>query len=343
MTLCLKPLTTPAPSLARVTKIPALNRPADGAADNIASTFLADMVAGLSKSPKQTSPKYFYDARGSELFEQIMRLPEYYPTRTEMGLLTAHAMELADFCGPNCLLVEPGAGNLAKVRLLLKNLQSPAGFIPVDVSGSHLHHAAHELRLEQPGLNVLPVCADFTTGISLPHVASDRRVVFFPGSTLGNFEPHEADRLLASFAQLAGQGGGIILGVDLRKDPAILVPAYDDAQGVTAAFNKNLLHRLRDELAAEVNPEQFAHRALYIDDLGRVEMHLVSLVAQTISLGGHSFQLEVGETIHTENSYKQDLVELVARCENLGLQAARILIDSRQWFAVLCLSVGKTT
>lgn len=333
------PLTVPAPSLARVTKQPAGNRPAD--LDT--SVFLADMIAGLSKSPKQTSPKYFYDARGSALFEQIMELPEYYPTRTEMGILAAHAQDLADFCGPNCLLVEPGAGNLAKVRLFLKNLRSPAVFIPLDVSGSHLTQAAHGLRLEQPGLKVLPVCADFTAGISLPSVDSDRKVVFFPGSTLGNFEPQEANRLLASFARVAGKGGGIILGVDLRKDPSILVPAYDDAQGVTAAFNKNLLVRMREELGAELDLDQFVHRALYHEELGRVEMHLVSPVRQTIRLGRHVFQLQAGESIHTENSYKQDLTELVARCETLGLRAERILTDSRRWFAVLCLSVAKTS
>lgn len=333
-----QPLTVPAPSLARVTKQPAGHRPAD--LDT--SVFLADMIAGLSKSPKQTSPKYFYDARGSALFEQIMELPEYYPTRTEMGILSAHAEDLADFCGPNCLLVEPGAGNLAKVRLFLKNLRSPAGFIPLDVSGIHLSQAAHGLRLEQPALKVLPVCADFTAGFSLPQVPSDRKVVFFPGSTLGNFEPHEANRLLASFAQVAGKDGGIILGVDLRKHPSILVPAYDDAQGVTAAFNKNLLFRMREELGAELDPDRFSHRALYNEELGRVEMHLVSTVRQTIQLGRHIFQLEAGETIHTENSYKQDLAELVARCESFGLRAERILTDSRQWFAVLCLSVDQT-
>lgn len=318
-------------SASRVTKASATARK---------SPFLADMLSGLSKTPKRTPPKYFYDEKGSELFEQITRLPEYYPTRTEMGILSDNVGDLADFCGPECLLVEPGAGNLTKARLILDRLKSPAAFIPLDVSGAHLRQAATVLRGERPGLNVVPLCADFTTGISLPAIRSRKRVIFFPGSTLGNFEPHEADRLLASFAALAGEGGGIILGVDLRKDASILVPAYDDAQGVTAAFNKNLLVRMRDELGAQVEVDHFAHRAVYNPELGRVEMHLVSLRNQTIRLADKTFQLTEGETIHTENSYKQDIQELAGRCARIGLRVDKVLTDSRAWFAVLCLSVA---
>ena len=323
-----------APAAARVTRT---MRP-----QGLKAAFLRDMIAGLSKSPKQTSPKYFYDARGSELFERIMELPEYYPTRTETDILSRHAQDLADFCGPRCLLVEPGAGNLAKVRHFLGQLESPAAYVPLDVSCDHLNQAAKRLRRERPDLEIVPVCADFTSGISLPSIESERRVVFFPGSTLGNFEPKEADRLLASFTALAGEGGGIILGVDLRKDPSILVPAYDDASGVTAAFNKNLLVRLRDELGAGVDVDQFSHLARYDEALGRIEMHLVSNTDQTIRLGGLNFQLTKGETIHTENSYKQDLGALESRCARLGMRVDKVLTDPRQWFAVLCLEVAET-
>jgi len=225
--------------------------------------FRADVLRGLARPQKRLPSKYFYDAVGSKLFDRICELDEYYPTRTELGILRTHAPEMAERCGPRCLLIELGAGSLTKVRLLLDRLDRPAGFVPVDVSGEHLESAADELRGEYRRLDVHPVCADFTADFAVPARACHRRVVYFPGSTLGNFEPAEADDLLRNVARLVGPGGGLLLGVDLRKDRRVLEAAYDDSLGVTAAFNRNLLARIDRELDADFDPDSFRHRAFY--------------------------------------------------------------------------------
>ena len=212
--------------------------------------FRADVLAGLSRPQKRLPAKYFYDAAGSRLFDAITELPEYYPTRTELAILRAHAGEIARRCGPRCLLVELGAGSLTKVRLLLDHLDCPAGYVPVDVSGDHLRAAAAALADDYPALAVTPVAADFTRPFGLPAIDAARRVVFFPGSTLGNFDPPEADALLCRVARLVGPEGGLLLGIDLRKDVGVLERAYNDAAGVTATFDRNLLVRINRELTA---------------------------------------------------------------------------------------------
>jgi len=299
--------------------------------------FRADVLAGLSRPQKRLSAKYFYDAAGSQLFDRITELDEYYPTRTELGIMHKHAAAMAGCCGPRCLLIELGAGSLVKARLLLDRLDRPAGFVPVDVSGDHLADAARQLALDYPELPIAPVVADFTGDFPLPALPSARRVVYFPGSTLGNFEPADADALLRRTAALVGPGGGLLLGVDLRKDVAVLECAYDDAAGVTAAFNLNLLTRMNRELDADFDPDGFEHRAFYNPARSRVEMHLRSRVAQRVSVGGVAFDFRAGETIHTENSHKYDVRELTARALACGWRVEAVWTDPRDYFAVLSL------
>ncbi len=300
--------------------------------------FRADVLAGLSRPRKRLPAKYFYDAAGSRLFDAITELPEYYPTRTELGILRERAGEMAARCGPRCLLVELGAGSLTKVRLLLDQLDRPAGYVPVDVSGDHLRSAAAALADDYPELGVTPVVADFTRAFALPDVPAARRVVFFPGSTIGNFDPSEADALLRRVARLVGPGGGLLLGIDLRKDVAVLERAYNDAAGVTAAFNRNLLVRVNRELGADFDPAAFHHVAFYNRDRSRIEMHLVSDTAQRVRVGKAVFDFRAGESIHTENSYKYDVAEFAARAAACGLRLDEAWTDPRTDFAVLYLT-----
>lgn len=300
--------------------------------------FLADVREGLSAPQKRLSPKYFYDRAGSRLFDQITELPEYYPTRTELGIMRARAGEMARRCGPRCLLVELGAGSLTKVRLLLDRLDRPAGYVPVDVSGEHLSAAAAALADDYPALTVGPVVADFTRSFRLPDVDAARRVVFFPGSTLGNFDPPEANALLRRVARLVGHGSGLLLGIDLRKNVAVLEAAYNDAAGVTAAFNRNLLARINRELGADFDPVAFKHVAFYNRERSRIEMHLVSAIAQRVRIGKAVFDFRAGESIHTENSYKYDIAEFADRAAACGLRLDETWTDARDYFAVLYLT-----
>jgi dimethylhistidine N-methyltransferase len=302
--------------------------------------FRADVLAGLSRPQKRLPAKYFYDAAGSRLFDAITELPEYYPTRTELGILRAHAGEIAGRCGPRCLLVELGAGSLTKVRFLLDRLDRPAGYVPVDVSGDHLHSAAAALADDYPALEVAPVVADFTRPFALPDLPAVRRVAFFPGSTIGNFDPPETGALLRRVARLVGPGGGLLLGIDLRKDVAVLDRAYNDAAGVTAAFNRNLLVRINRELGADFDPDAFRHVALYNCERSRIEMHLVSSAAHWVRVGAAVFDFRAGESIHTENSYKYDVGEFAARAAACGLRLDETWTDTQNYFAVLYLSVA---
>jgi dimethylhistidine N-methyltransferase len=304
--------------------------------------FRADVLAGLARPRKRLPSKYFYDAEGSRLFDEITELDEYYPTRTELGIMRRHAGAMAERCGPRCLLVELGAGSLVKVRLLLDRLDRPAGYVPVDVSGDHLEAAAAALECDYQDLPILPVCADFTAAFPLPAVPAARRVVYFPGSTIGNFDPSEADALLRGIARLVGRGGGLLLGVDLRKDVAVLEAAYNDRRGVTAAFNRNLLVRINRELGADFDPAAFIHRAFFNRERSRIEMHLVSRSAQKVWVGGAAFAFRAGETIHTENSYKYDLDELTRRAARCGLHIRQAWTDENEYFAVLDLVAEAT-
>jgi L-histidine N-alpha-methyltransferase len=300
--------------------------------------FLADVLAGLSRSQKRLPSKYFYDAAGSRLFDRITELAEYYPTRTELAIMRTHAGAMAARCGPRCLLIELGAGSLFKVRLLIDRLDRPAGYVPVDMSGDHLRGAAKELAGDYPGLGVYPVVADFTRSFEAPLVPAARRVVYFPGSTIGNFDPCEADELLGRVARLVGPGGGLLLGLDLRKETAVLERAYDDARGVTAAFNRNLLVRINRELGADFDPAAFRHRAFYNRERARIEMHLVSATDQWVRVGDATFAFNAGESIHTENSYKYDLIDFARRATKCGLRAEATWTDANRHFAVLFLT-----
>ena len=296
--------------------------------------FGRDVRLALAARPRSISPKYFYDAEGSALFDRICELPEYYPTRTELAILAGNAREIAAQMGPGAQIVEFGAGSLHKVRLLLDAMKEPAGYLPIDISAEHMARSAAGLRRDYPGLRVEPVFADYTQEFQLPAAWSPgRRIGFFPGSTIGNFTPHEALHFLERTARLL-RGGALLLGADLIKDPAVLHAAYNDAQGVTAAFNLNLLARANRELNTDFVLEQFAHSAFYNAPLQRIEMHLVSRCAQTIALDGERYGFDEGETLHTENSYKFTPQGLRRLAERAGFRAGPAWTDPERLFCV---------
>ena len=301
----------------------------------MSSTFLMDVVQGLTGTPKRLPSKYFYDRRGSELFERICELDEYYLTRTELLILRRHAADMAEAIGPGALLIEPGSGNSHKARLLLEHLRDPVGYVPVDISREHMTRWVARLAADFPGLYIVPTVGDFCADFNVPPVpGTRRRVVYFPGSTIGNFTPDEATRWLGRMARITGAGGGLLIGVDLKKDVATLEAAYNDRAGVTRAFNLNLLSRLKSDLGADVRPDRFEHRAFYNADEGRIEMHLVSTQRQTIRLDHTVIELKPGETIHTENSYKYDLEQFAAIAARSGWRRAAYWTDDQELFSV---------
>lgn len=278
-----------------------------------APEFAAAVLAGLSQPQKIIPARFFYDRAGSELFEAITELPEYYPTRTEIGILTEHAADIAAAVGPGRAVIEFGSGSSAKTPLLLRAI-APAAYVPVDISAEFLAASANALAADFPGLPVIPVAADFTAPFRMPaSIAALPKLGFFPGSTLGNLAPAAAIDLLRSFAATLGPQSWLVIGIDLApgpgKSPEMLEAAYDDAQGVTAAFNLNLLHRINRELGGTIRIDDFAHRAAWNADLGRIEMHLVAVRDTQFIAAGAAFTLAAGETIHTENSYKWTLPE----------------------------------
>lgn len=299
------------------------------------SEFGRELQAGLSRRARSVSPKFFYDVEGSALFDRICELPEYYPTRTELGILTDCAAEIAQQIGPNAEIIEFGAGSLTKVRLLLDALETPRRYLPIDISGEHLEAAAERLRADYPQLVVQPVAADYTMPLVLPAPGegAGRRVGFFPGSTLGNFTPDEALNFLQLAARLL-RGGGLLLGVDLVKDPALLHAAYNDAQGVTAAFNLNLLRRANAELGADFDLDAFDHAAFYNAPLQRIEMHLVSRCAQSVVLNGETFAFAEGETLHTEHSHKFTVDGLRSLAVRAGFRPVAVWTDPERLFSV---------
>jgi L-histidine Nalpha-methyltransferase len=303
-----------------------------GAADE---EFTRTVLDGLSRSPKALPAKLLYDARGSRLFDRICELEEYYPTRTEIGILADRAAEIGRLAGPGAVLVELGSGSSVKVRLVLDQLKAPAAYIPIDISAEHLESAAAALKADYPELPIVPVAADFTRSIRLPDIADGgRRVGFFPGSTIGNFEPAEAEGFLRRLRALLGGGARLVLGVDLKKEEGVLNAAYDDAAGVTAAFNLNLLQRINREAGGDFDPDGFAHRGFYNRDKGRVEMHLVSRRDQLVTVAGETIRFAAGETIHTESSYKYALDEFAGLAERAGWRALRRWTDAKQLFSV---------
>ena len=299
-----------------------------------AGNFLEDVIAGLSLPRKALPPKYFYDARGSELFEAICRLPGYYPTRAELALTEAHAEGIAQFAGPGCELIEYGSGSSTKTRLLIGRLR-PAAYVPVDISGSALRGAAAHLSAEFPWLHIRAVTGDFSRPLAIPAFDGEgRKVVYFPGSTIGNLSREEALSFLHMTRGQVGPSGAMLVGVDLKKDPNLLHAAYNDAQGVTARFNLNLLARINTELGGDFVPEKFAHYAFYNVAEGRIEMHLSSLEPQVANVGRHRFTFAAGETIHTENSCKYSVAEFQALAAQAGFRGEKVWMDDAGLFSL---------
>lgn len=312
-----------------------------GAAPRLApqDAFEADACEGLNSEPKWLAPKYFYDAAGSALFEQITKLPEYYPTRTELALLTGRGPELAKALGPGCVLIEFGAGSGLKAELLLKSLEAPAGYAAIEISQTALAATAARLAAAFPKLPIRLIEADFSAGEALPQgLPAGRRVGFFPGSTIGNMTPKEAEAFLAARRRMLGPGAAFLAGVDLAKDPAILLPAYDDAAGVTARFNLNLVTRLNRELGAGLDPAGFRHEARWNAAEGRIEMHLVATKAQTARIAGRAIHFRQGESIHTENSYKYEPAQFEALAARAGWRLLRRVTDAQDWFGLFLLA-----
>ncbi len=300
------------------------------------ANFRDAVFAGLASQPKALPCKFFYDQRGSALFEEICRLPEYYLTRTEIAILEEYSGAIAAAIGPHCRLVELGSGASTKVRILLRALEAVAAYVPVDISREHLREAAGALAADFPGLDVVAVCADYTRSFPLPPLPgpAGKRVGFFPGSTIGNFEPAEVVRFLRHCAELLGLDGGMLIGVDLKKDRAILERAYNDGAGINAAFNLNLLQRINHELGGDFTIERFEHVALYNAEAGRMELYLKSLVDQSATIAGRRFDFSAGELIHTENSYKYAIPEFHALAVRAGFTAAHTWTDRAQMFSV---------
>lgn len=308
-----------------------------------AGSFLDEVIAGLSRPRKELSPKYFYDARGCELFDAICELPEYYPTRTEMAIMQSHAAEMAQHLGPDSMLIEYGSGNSRKTHVLIA-ASRPVAYVPVDIAGEQVKASAERLTAAFPGLAVIAVCADYSKPLKLPEIdgiRARRRVIYFPGSTIGNFTVPEALEFLGNARVLAGAGGALLVGVDLKKDHARLDAAYNDAQGVTAEFNLNLLRRINRELGANFDLARFRHHAFYNVAAGRIEMHLQSLCKQQITVSGRVFSFDQGETIHTENSYKYSADEFQKLARQAGFDAVHCWVDPRQFFSVHYLAVPR--
>ena len=305
--------------------------------DEATSVFAGDVIGDLSKFPKKLSPKYFYDVKGSELFEQITVLPEYYPTRTELSILRQRGGEITGLIPQGAALIEFGAGATTKVRLLLQRCAFGA-YVPVDISGDFLHAQAHALATDFPALDIYPVTADFTAPFILPAaVQAMPKVGFFPGSTLGNFEPHEACGFLRSARKILGDGAQMIIGVDLEKDERVLRDAYNDAAGVTARFNLNVLVRINQELGGNFDLSAFTHRAIYNRERHRIEMHLISRKPQTVRILGRSFAFRSGESIHTESSYKYSLERFTALARGSGWTPTASWTDAGGMFSVHAL------
>lgn len=306
-----------------------------------ATDFEAEVLSGLSVPQKQLPCKYFYDAEGAALFEAICATDEYYLTRTELKIFRDHLAEIAKLIGPRAIVIEPGSGNGAKTKMLLEALEEPSAYVPVDLSRAQLFGTAAEIAGALPDLEVLPVCADYTQPFPLPGPTSStgKRVVFYPGSTIGNFDRAEAEGFLRRMAAQVGPGGAIVVGADLKKDPRILHAAYNDSAGITARFNKNLLVRIASTLDSDVNVDGFQHYAFYNPIAGRIEMHLVSLRDQAMRVGSSKFTFVPGESIWTENSYKYTRAEVRGMGARAGLTTLADFVDENGWFLVSVLGV----
>ncbi len=307
--------------------------------NRIDNDFLNDVIEGLSQNPKTLKPKYFYDNRGAQLFTEICTTPEYYPTRTEIKILNQNAEDIASQIGDNTALIEYGSGALEKIKILLDFLNEPVGLIPVDISEDQLFASAKNLENLYPDLEILPVAADFTKPIPIPGFSHPpkKHVAFFPGSTIGNFEPDLAIQFLEGVTKTIGLDGLLLIGFDLKKDIETLLAAYDDQRGITSSFNKNLLSRINDELGGNFNLDTFEHVARYNENKGRIEMHLKSTTEQTVSINKELFEFLEGETIHTENCYKFTKESFTAMSSKAGLYPVKTWTDDQNLFAVMLL------
>lgn len=301
------------------------------------------VVKGLSATPKTLPPKFFYDTRGSAMFDRICTTPEYYVTRTELAMLDTLGPEIAVLAGPAASVIEFGCGSADKVRKLLAALDTPADYVAIDISRNPLLQSADEIATEFPDVRVSAICADFAKPFAIPKAyctGAGRRLAFFPGSTIGNQTPSEARAFLKLVRDAVGRDGALLIGVDLKKDPAMLNAAYNDAAGITAEFNLNLIHRMRDELGMTVDPDSFEHLAFYNAEEGRVEMHLVSRRAQRLQLNGHAFSFKKGETVHTECSYKYEIAEFAALAGEAGFTVRESWTDPARLFSIHFLEVA---
>jgi dimethylhistidine N-methyltransferase len=299
----------------------------------------ASVIEGLRKSPKELSPVWFYDEYGSVLFDSICDLPEYYLTRTELGIMEARAGEMAQLIGPQAALIEFGSGTSLKTRLLLDRLVAPVAYVPVDIAREHLIEAANSLGRDYPTLPIVPVCADFTQPFELPRwiATAQRRVVYFPGSTIGNFSRDAARALLASMHKLIGPNGAVLIGFDMKKDPQVLERAYNDSAGVTAQFNLNALRHLNSELGTNFNIDAFEHRAVWVEEHSRIEMHLVSKREQSVTIAGTRIAIGKDEHIRTEYCHKHTLDSFADLAASTHLLATRTWTDAEQKFSVQLL------
>lgn len=301
-----------------------------------ASDFLSDVIAGLSREPRTLPCKYFYDARGAALFQKICELPEYYVTRTEIAILERHGHEIASHLGQEIQLIGLGTGAGTKTRILLEALERPAVYMPVDISEKQLLKSTAMFREIFPDLEILPVCADYLQPVTLPSPRRkvSRKIVYFPGSTIGNFEPDEALQFLRRIANVCGENGGLLIGVDLRKDRQVIEAAYNDTAGITAEFNLNLLARANRELGADFELPRWRHRAIYNSDKGRIEMYLISETDQIVRVADREFRLRPGEKILTEYSYKHSPETFAELARRAGFEFEKIWTDEARLFGV---------
>ncbi|MDX1636613.1 MAG: L-histidine N(alpha)-methyltransferase [Balneolaceae bacterium] len=301
-------------------------------------SILDEVISGLRKPQKTLPSKLFYDERGSELFEQITRLDEYYLTRTELAILEDHISAIIDQVGRKAMLIELGSGSSRKTRLLLDQLDPGAVYLPVDISDEYLQEIVSQLREDYPELEIEPICADYTADFVVPGTRhrEQRQVIFFPGSTIGNFDPKEARRFLEHIHRTTEDNAAVLVGIDLAKERSVLEAAYNDKKGVTARFNKNMLHRINRELDADFEIDNFAHRAFFNEREGRIEMHLVSEKEQSVEISGHLFRFSEGESIHTENSYKFSL-EAFSELVSGGYRVEKTWTDANDFFAIVYL------
>jgi dimethylhistidine N-methyltransferase len=306
------------------------------------SDFLSDVLAGLSSDPRTLPCKYFYDERGAALFQRICELPEYYITQTELDILKRNSAEIASHLGARIALIGLGTGPGTKTRILLEKLHEPIAYIPVDISKDQLQNSTTRFQERFPQLEILPVCADYLQPFDLPAPLqrADRNIIYFPGSTIGNFEPRDATLFLRRLADLCRKDGGLLIGVDLQKDRGVLERAYNDSEGITAQFNLNLLMHANRELGADFDLDRWRHSAIYNPGGGRIEMHLISEIDQTVHIANHEFCFRSGETIVTEFSYKYAPESFAALAGAAGFEFARMWADDARLFGVFYFTVA---